>query len=49
MGTTCQLDYRVKGGHERETVWVVDPAHPIVQGIGGNHPLRPVLDREGSR
>jgi len=34
MGTTCQLSYRVDGGHERETVWVVDPAHPIAQGMG---------------
>jgi trehalose utilization protein len=26
MGTTCQLSCRVEGGHERETVWVVNPA-----------------------
>ncbi|HUT34804.1 MAG TPA: ThuA domain-containing protein [Planctomycetota bacterium] len=34
MGTTCQLSYRVDGGHERETIWVVNPAHLIAQGIG---------------
>ena len=33
MGTTCQLSYRVTG-YERETVWVVNPAHPIAQGLG---------------
>ncbi len=32
MGTTCTLKWRVAG--EKEYLWVVDPAHPIVQGIG---------------
>ena len=35
MGTTCQLSYRTDGGnYEREMLWVVNPAHPIAQGIG---------------
>jgi len=34
MGTTCQLSYRVDSGCEREMLWVVNPAHPIAQGIG---------------
>ena len=32
MGTTCDLNWRDAG--ERERVWVVDPAHPIAQGLG---------------
>jgi len=32
MGTTCQLRWREAG--EREVLWVVNPGHPIVQGIG---------------
>lgn len=32
MGTTCDLKWREAG--EKERLWVVDPAHPIVQGIG---------------
>ncbi len=31
MGTTCDLLWREDG--DREYVWVVDPAHPIAQGI----------------
>ncbi|GHB08251.1 ThuA domain-containing protein [Modicisalibacter luteus] len=33
MGTTCSLG-RWREDGERERLWVVDPAHPIVQGIG---------------
>ncbi|MFL5685792.1 MAG: ThuA domain-containing protein [Chloroflexota bacterium] len=32
MGTTCDLNWREGGDHER--VWVVDPAHPIAEGLG---------------
>lgn len=32
MGTSCNLTWRENG--DRELVWVVNPAHPIVQGIG---------------
>ena len=34
MGTGCMLKWREwKGQGERERLWVVDPAHPIVDGI----------------
>ncbi|MDF2722269.1 MAG: trehalose utilization protein ThuA [Paenibacillus sp.] len=32
MGTTCNLKWRNEG--EKERIWVVDPTHPIVEGIG---------------
>jgi trehalose utilization protein len=32
MGTSCALLYRDVG--EKERLWVVDPGHPIVEGIG---------------
>jgi len=32
MGTTCNLKWREAG--DRERLWVLDPAHPIVEGIG---------------
>ena len=32
MGTTCDLNWREAG--ESERIWVVDPAHPIAEGIG---------------
>lgn len=32
MGTSCSLRWREAG--ERERLWVVDPAHPIAQGMG---------------
>lgn len=32
MGTSCSLLYREDGRQER--VWVTNPSHPIVQGIG---------------
>ncbi len=31
MGTSCNLTWREDG--DRELLWVVDPAHPIAQGI----------------
>jgi len=32
MGTSCDLKWREAG--EKQRLWVVDPTHPIVQGIG---------------
>ena len=32
MGTTCDLNWREAG--EVERIWVVDPAHPIAEGLG---------------
>lgn len=32
MGTTCDLKWRE--ANETERLWVVDPSHPIAQGIG---------------
>ena len=33
MGTSCMLRWREAG--ERERVWIVDPSHPIVDGLEG--------------
>jgi trehalose utilization protein len=34
MGTTCMLNWREwQGVGERERLWLVDPAHPIAEGI----------------
>ncbi|MCD8510922.1 MAG: ThuA domain-containing protein [Bacillus sp. (in: Bacteria)] len=32
MGTTCDLKWRE--ADEKERLWVIDPSHPIVKGIG---------------
>jgi len=32
MGTTCNLRWREAG--EKERLWVVEPSHPIAQGLG---------------
>lgn len=32
MGTSCQLKWREEG--EKERIWVVEPGHPIVDGLG---------------
>lgn len=32
MGTSCDLKWREAG--EKERLWVVDPTHPIVKGLG---------------
>jgi trehalose utilization protein len=32
MGTSCELNWREAG--EQELLWVIDPAHAIVQGVG---------------
>ena len=37
MGTTCDLTWREDGGRER--LWVVDPSHPIADGLGGGFVL----------
>ncbi|QLG50468.1 ThuA domain-containing protein [Natrinema halophilum] len=34
MGTSCSLQYREDGGTER--LWVVDPGHPIADGLDGS-------------
>jgi trehalose utilization protein len=40
MGTTCDLKWREAG--ERERLWVIDPSHPIAEGLGESF----VLDEE---
>jgi trehalose utilization protein len=40
MGTTCDLKWRESG--ERERLWVIDPSHPIAEGLGESF----VLDEE---
>jgi trehalose utilization protein len=40
MGTSCDLKWREAG--ERERIWVVDPGHPIAEGLGESF----VLDEE---
>ena len=37
MGTSCDLNWREAG--ERERLWVVDPAHPIAEGLGDGFTL----------
>ena len=32
MGTTCNLKWRAVG--EKERIWVVEPGHPIAEGLG---------------
>jgi trehalose utilization protein len=32
MGTSCELKWREAGEHER--IWVVEPGHPIADGLG---------------
>lgn len=34
MGTSCDLAWREADDGERERLWVVDPGHPIAEGIG---------------
>jgi trehalose utilization protein len=40
MGTTCNLKWREAG--ERERIWVVNPSHPIAEGLGESF----VIDQE---
>jgi trehalose utilization protein len=35
MGTSCQLRWREAG--ERERLWIVNPSHPIVEGLSGEY------------
>jgi trehalose utilization protein len=37
MGTTCDLKWREAG--ERERIWIVDPSHPIAEGLGDGFAL----------
>lgn len=37
MGTTCHLKWREDG--RREQIWVVDPSHPIAEGLGDSFVL----------
>ncbi len=32
MGTTCDLKWREAG--ERERIWIIEPGHPIAEGLG---------------
>lgn len=34
MGTSCNLIWREADDGERERMWVVNPAHPIAEGVG---------------
>lgn len=34
MGTPCSLSWRLTGDGDYERVWVIDPSHPIAQGLG---------------
>jgi trehalose utilization protein len=40
MGTSCDLKWREAGEHER--LWVIDPSHPIAEGLGESF----VIDEE---
>lgn len=33
MGTNCNLSWREHVGGEKERVWVIDPAHPVAEGL----------------
>ncbi len=39
MGTTCDLKWREDA--ERERIWVVDPSHPITEGLGEYFEVEP--------
>lgn len=39
MGTTCELKWRE--ANERERYWVVDPAHPIADGLPDHFEIQP--------
>jgi trehalose utilization protein len=39
MGTSCNLKWRE--AEERERIWVVDPAHPIAEGLGESFVVEP--------
>ncbi len=34
IGTTARMFWRVDGDGERERIWVMDPQHPIADGLG---------------
>jgi trehalose utilization protein len=39
MGTTCSLNWRETG--ERERIWVVEPGHPIAEGLPPHFEVEP--------
>lgn len=39
MGTTCDLKWREDA--ERERIWIVDPSHPITEGLGEYFEIEP--------
>ena len=45
MGTGCMLRWRESG--EMEKIWVVDPAHPIAEGIQDEHFVVPKAEMYG--
>lgn len=46
MGTSCDLKWRE--ANEKERIWVIDPAHPITQGLG-EHFVLPEEEMYGER
>ncbi len=34
MGTTCTATWRIAKGGEKQRLWVIDPGHPIAEGVG---------------
>jgi trehalose utilization protein len=46
MGTSCDLKWREDG--EKERLWIVDPSHPITEGLGDYFEL-PVTEMYGER
>ena len=47
MGTGCQLRWREEG--ERERLWIVDPGHPIVDGLGAEFFELPTTEMYGEQ
>ena len=45
MGTACQLRWREEG--ELERLWIVDPGHPIVDGLGTEYLELPKTEMYG--
>lgn len=47
MGTNCQLRWREQG--ELERLWIVDPGHPIVDGLDGEYFELPQTEMYGEQ
>jgi trehalose utilization protein len=45
MGTSCMLRWREAG--ELERIWIVDPSHPIVEGLGEEYFELPATEMYG--